>query len=251
MHVVAYFIGFKGSTRVNQFIQKNDKFDFFELINAVNGKTLPLVFLKKFFSDIFFKRQMANKGHLWLAGTAGCFLSHIKAIEQAESQQADFVIIAEDDAVFRRNPKSLIDLMNKEQVDLLYLNDRMRPKLDNIDLSSNSIILLTDENLIGTGAEAYILSKKGITALLQLFNMALKNGLPTGYDGFLQSFVIRKGKKVKKTGGKSLDNWVKLRKGGWLNKSSIELKVGIAIPSLVAHVDDGVSIINQSTSLKE
>ena len=244
MNTKAFFIGFSDSQRVNNFVQKNSFIGNFELIPATDGRNFPLCFLEMFFSESFFKHQMQRKSLPWLGGTAGCFLSHIKAIEIAKLSDADYVIVAEDDAVFRQDPNLLISEMMQNNVDLLYLNDRMRPKqAGNSSLVSSRILVLTDENLSGTGAESYILSKVGINAVLNMFSRGLKNRMPTGYDGFLQSFAIRQGKVAQAPGRKSLNDWVKLRRGSLFEKS-LEIKVGIALPTLAAHSDKGKSIIN-------
>jgi len=243
LKILAYFIGFPGTKRIDQFIQRNQALDFFELMPAVDGRTLPIIFIESFFLEPFFKHQMKHKGSGWLGATIGCFLSHIKAVEAAEMNGADYVIVAEDDAVFRKDPRELILFMKEQRVDLLYLNDRMVPKGHSVDSSTRSVFILTNENLTGTGAEAYILSRKGINGVLQLFNRGLKNRMPTGFDGFMQSFVIGQGKKANAPGRKSLDEWVRLRKSALLFED-IDLKVGVAIPSIAAHIDEGMSIIN-------
>jgi len=240
MKIMAYVIGFAESERIVQFKQRHQRDDFFELIPAVDGRALPLSLLEKMFSASFFAHQLKNKGEGWLGASFGCFLSHINAIDTAKKQHADFVIIAEDDAEFRADPRLMIPAMIEHDIELLYLNDRMRSKTA---VQAGNIIVLTEENLIGTGTEAYILSRQGMNKVLALFARGIKRSMPTGYDGFLQSFCIRDNKKISKPGKKSLNEWVLRRKSlPW--EPSITVSVAVANPSLAAHNDQGVSIIN-------
>jgi GR25 family glycosyltransferase involved in LPS biosynthesis len=242
MKIMAYVIGFAESERILQFKQRHQRDDFFELIPAVDGRVLPISLLEKIFSAPFFAHQLKNKGEKWLGASLGCFLSHINAIETAKKQHADFVIIAEDDAEFRADPRLMIPALVMHGVELLYLNDRMRCKTA-VQPQSGDIIFLTEDNLTGTGTEAYILSQQGMNKVLALFARGVKRSMPTGYDGFLQSFCIRSNKKIITPGKKSLNEWVVLRKSlPW--EQPITVSVAVANPSLAAHNDRGISIIN-------
>lgn len=264
MLTMKYVIGFSGSERVSRFFMRNSIAGDFILINAIDGRSLPFSLARQAFSQAFIDHQLKAKSRSWIMGTLGCMLSHIKAIEQAQRDNLDYVLIAEDDAQFRSCPDIFFELAAREGFDVIYLNDRMYPGNSKLDRPTE-IIRLTASNLRGTGAEGYILSRRAMQSLLDQFTTGFADRMPAGYDAFLQSTAISKndrvdephgkgllkrlaanmpsgqstaspkGEVIRKPGGKTLLKWTAYR--------DMALKVGIALPTIVMHSDNNKSII--------
>lgn len=234
MRTGKYVIGFRDSDRINRFFERNGVIEEVALVPGVYGKNLPWTLVKQSFDRTFVEHQLKVKGAAWLHGTLGCLLSHIKAIEQAFQDDRDLALIAEDDAYFRASPEPLFSMASGQAFDLVYLNDRMYPGQRQLN-NSQGITRLSAANLRGTGAEGYIISRRAAEVLLEQFASGIRVGMPSGYDGFLQSTALVKGDSVDKPGGKSLVRWLEHR--------SADLKVGVALPTIVAHEDAGISLI--------
>lgn len=234
MRIGKYVIGFAGSERVKRFSERNRAVEGFALVAAIDGRSLPWSLVRQAFSRSFVEHQLKVKSAPWLHGTLGCLLSHCKAMEQALRDEVDFALIAEDDALFRASPDVFFGVANSGAYDVVYLNDRMSPGQRQCS-APHAIERLSAANIKGTGAEAYVLSRRAMQVLLEQFASALRDGMPCGYDGFLQSAALVKGDAIEKAGGKSMLRWTEYREG--------DLKVGVALPTLVAHCDEGVSLI--------
>ncbi|WP_157679350.1 glycosyltransferase family 25 protein [Methylovulum psychrotolerans] len=242
MKIGKYVIGFSNSKRIELFFERNLQLSGFEQVEAINGKAMPFSLTLRLFKKDFVDHQLSRNSASWLQGTLGCLLSHIKAIEQAQNDDVDYALIVEDDAVFRATPDEIFVVARNQNYDIVYINDRM--SLDRLFLVNGEYTIsdLTASNLKGTGAEAYIVSRKAMPVLLDLFTSAIANGLPCGYDGFLQSIVLKQSDYEKtpnalddRPGKKGLLKWLAFRK--------IDLNVGVSSPTLVKHVDDGKSLI--------
>jgi len=272
-----YFIGFNNSVRTERFLLRNQNKALFELVTATNGQTMPHGFVNSLFSASYIRYQQKNKGQHWLNATLGCLLSHIRAIEHALNSGASHAVIAEDDAVFHREPAPYIAQMQRDGYDLVYLNNRMKSSNKSEQPTNTLIQPLRGEHIIGTGGEGYALSAKGMRTALDVFNAGLAVGLPTGFDGFLQSFsfVIHPSSasnssgspeaiieslsailSVESTisrdlaivGSHAVDSprWKQLR--SWVLLRNENIKVGLANPCFVTHEDGGESIINATVS---
>lgn len=84
--------------RMEQFRQKNAAvlpMEKVQRLSAVLGRALPT-----YGKEPWFTEQTGERARFW-GGTAGCALSHRKAIEKAQSENWRNVLILEDDAVVR------------------------------------------------------------------------------------------------------------------------------------------------------
>jgi len=256
-----YVISFVNSQRIRLFYERNRQLTGFVQVEAINGKALPFSLVECLFEKKFINHQLKNKNDLWLKGTAGCLLSHIKAIEQAQKDDTDYAIIVEDDAVFRVSPDDILVLMHQHDYDVIYIYDGIDPGGQRQITGKFTISNLTISNLKGTGAVAYILSRNAQSVIINLLISVLSKGLlPCGYDGLLQSTVLKQHDRIKNPKGKTLScclyrlkqmlkkSTLEILPGKkglwqWLRFRKTDLKVGVSSPTIVAHVDDGVSLI--------
>ena len=264
-----YVIGFNQSRRIQAFLERNSAYGDFEIVDAVPGRTLPSCLVNSFFTEGFTNYQLSKNGQPWLSNTLGCFLSHIRAIEMIANQDHDYGLICEDDARIVASPLEYIELMEQSKYDLVYLNARMKtsPPVIEEALQAARIEELVGENIVGTGGEAYVLSKRGAHIAVSTFENALDAGFPTGFDGFLQSFTfnlrvpdpagfhsLRQGEtnsvrnQVRKSDeelvGKtaaSSRRWKQTKE--WVYLRQENLICGLANPAIALHEDGGVSII--------
>jgi glycosyl transferase family 25 len=61
-------------------------------------------------------------------GALGCARSHLKALQEAMEQETDLVAIAEDDAVFDKEPFAIVDQFRASEADVLLLGYNIRTK---------------------------------------------------------------------------------------------------------------------------
>jgi len=87
----------------------------------------------------------------------GCAFSHILCWQRAKQEDADYVVVFEDDAVICR---AFDDIAVPADADMLYISDRM-PR--------NSIGEAVGYR--GSGTEGYILSRAGIAKCLEIFSV--------------------------------------------------------------------------------
>lgn len=256
-----YFISFPNSRRMRLFYERNHQLTDFIHVEAVIGKALPFSLVECLFEKNFINHQLKQKNESWLKGTAGCLLSHIRAVEQAQKDDTDYAIIVEDDSVFRAQPDEILLLMHQHNYDVIYIYDGMDPGGQRQITGKYAISNLTISNLKGTGAVAYIVSRNAQSVIINLFKSALsKSLLPCGYDGLLQSTVLKQHDRAKNPKGKTLScRFYRLKQAlqkstievlpgkkglwKWLGFRKTDLKVGVSSPTIVAHVDDGVSLI--------
>ncbi len=137
-------------------------FDFFDAISVADlrqGKTVAGC--KIDITDLawtFHERADPRRQRAPLLFTEiGCAFSHILCWQRAKQEDADYVVVFEDDAVICR---SLDDVAVPADADMLYISNRM-PR--------NSMGQAVGYR--GSGTEGYILSRAGITKCLEIFSV--------------------------------------------------------------------------------
>jgi GR25 family glycosyltransferase involved in LPS biosynthesis len=226
----------ESSKRYNNFI-KNQYVGGFKVVSGVDGSKLPIS-LSTLMAATFIKKALKFKSETWIKGTLGCFFSHISAIETFLQSSSEYGLIVEDDAMFMHPIDPVFDIVAESDFDLVFLNERINTNKP-YSKSSDFITTLDNVDSIGTGAEAYILSRKCAVSIVEAFKKSLKFGMPTGFDGFIQSHV------------KSLSNYTSTSKIGlkslekWQDFVDCTLLIGALTEPIVTHNDNGFSYINE------
>ncbi|WP_373975568.1 glycosyltransferase family 25 protein [Chitinibacter sp. SCUT-21] len=124
-------------------------------------------------------------------GAYGCFLSHLAALQDAQSATTGWTLILEDDAVLLPELKQalpvLADLMASNQADLIYLGTCQAA-----GQSNGALFNPTQEPIVG--AHAYIVSRSFLDQLIPYLQACLVRpaGHPLGgrlhYDGALSLY---------------------------------------------------------------
>lgn len=153
-------------------LQFEQRFDgcFLDLqrINAIDGRVLPANVVN----------MVTRSQHYSLLGTLGCFMSHVSAWEKIVSEDLEYALILEDDAVpVTRFPRDFKSLKIPDDFDFCFVNKRMEPLFEVEELAKvqdftaiHVIDALASKAkfLKGPGLDAYFLSQKGAKKLLSL-----------------------------------------------------------------------------------
>lgn len=139
------------SERMAKFMQDNAATlpqDKVQRLSAVLGRALPTYGKAPWFTE-----QTGERSRFW-GGTAGCALSHRKAIEKAKAEGWRNVLILEDDAVFRADAAGM-DILDKALDALsgdymLYLGFNKPVPYGSIRLRGSSVNLWQVEGVLAT-----------------------------------------------------------------------------------------------------
>lgn len=175
----------------------------YERFSAVNGWTLGVNKLR-----IFYKHSLAPTiGRYYTSpGQIGVFLSHLSIIKHALDKGYDVIWILEDDVIFKKDPKLVLEaflceMKNKKiSWDILYtdLNSRFQQpdgtltyytfescfglnfnykRMESVDVIEAPF--LTTQVKYRLGAYSMLLSKRG---MIKIFDYFIKNKLEYAYD---------------------------------------------------------------------
>jgi GR25 family glycosyltransferase involved in LPS biosynthesis len=152
------------NSRRQNMIDQFDTLPTFEprLVPAIEGKKLP---------NAACLRLVNNRNWIQYKGTIGCFLSHVAAWEQVAALDDQYAVVLEDDVNVSRL-ELLYTLEIPSDADIIFLNDRMAPSVENNSLPDvfeiwHSLKRL-DEFRQGSGGDGYLLSSSGARKLLEV-----------------------------------------------------------------------------------
>lgn len=220
--------------RLDRFLFHNSFIGEFRPISAVMGEDLPKSFLDSVFSAGFRDHFVKKYGDRALAGTVGCFLSHLKVHEALLDTGSDYAVVCEDDALFSsRIPDEAFDAL--DTYDMIYINRRMKVAGQE-GRAGDYVVGLNAENIAGVGGEGYIINRAACESIRYFFGSHGMVGLPCGFDGFLQSLCLRDGEVVDRPGKKKCLS-------AWRELLPFHLSVAALREGIVLHDDEGFSLI--------
>lgn len=134
----------------------------FERISAVRGSLLPGVV----------SAELTRGDSTNMKGTLGCFLSHVYAWEKCLESDLNFALILEDDAKFLLPPPPSVAAICKESFDILFVNHRMAPAIEEqagsqIQIKSvKEAVRHKSANWRAAGTDGYFISRRGAKRLI-------------------------------------------------------------------------------------
>lgn len=175
----------------------------YERFSAVNGWELDKIQLRRFYLHCL---PPANKRRYISPGQIGCLLSHLSIIKQALDKGYETIWILEDDVIFNKHPKEVLETfisnMQAQQIqwDVLYtdLDSRALKKdgsfsyytfeiclgkdfdytlVESIDQINN--VSDADQIKHRLGAYSMLLSRRG---MLKVFNYFMRHKMEYAYD---------------------------------------------------------------------
>lgn len=173
-------------------------------VSAVDGNDVDMSTC----SEIDEKRFRRRHGKYLLAGEAGCYLSHLKALSEVANADEPFAIIVEDDVAFDAEFVKIINMLThiKGWDIIKFANHRHRVFHCDMKITSDVSIGRFLHGPLGSSA-AYMVTREGAKKLftkLQPMSLPYDVALERGWSGFRSFSTNRNIIKFQGIGGSTI-----------------------------------------------